>query len=120
MLLCRPLRQSGLPLGEEFGYEPGTLVTGKMVSALRRLGFNAVFDTNFTADLTIMEEGTELLTRLKAVLVDRKKVALPMFTAVHPGGLNLPNIFSGVFTDLSTCKSPQQMFGAVAKDLLCL
>ena len=59
-------------LGEEFGYEPGTLVTGKMVTALRRLGFDAVFDTNFTADLTIMEEGTELLTRLKKALVDKR------------------------------------------------
>ncbi len=103
-------------LGEEFGYEPGTLVTGKMVSALRRLGFNAVFDTNFTADLTIMEEGTELLTRLKAVLVDRKKVALPMFTSCSPGWIKFAEYYFPEFLpNLSTCKSPQQMFGAVAK-----
>ena len=57
-------------LGECFDYAPGTLVTGKMVAALRRIGFDAVFDTNFTADLTIMEEGTELLVRLKKALVD--------------------------------------------------
>ena len=72
-------------LGECFGYEPGTLVTGKMVSALRRMGFRGVFDTNFAADLTIMEEGTELLTRLKKALVEKGKVALPMFTSCSPG-----------------------------------
>jgi len=80
--------------GEEFGYEPGTLVTGKMVSALRRLGFDAVFDTNFTADLTIMEEGTELLTRLKKTLVDGEKVALPMFTSCSPGWINYMEHFN--------------------------
>ena len=72
-------------LGECFGYPPGTLVTGKMVSALRRLGFDAVFDTNFAADLTIMEEANELLARLKEALVDGKNVALPMFTSCSPG-----------------------------------
>jgi len=72
-------------LGECFGYAPGALVTGKMVSALRRLGFDAVFDTNFTADLTIMEEGTELLTRLKKALVEKEDVALPQFTSCSPG-----------------------------------
>ena len=103
-------------LGEEFGYEPGTLVTGKMVSALRRLGFDAVFDTNFTADLTIMEEGTELLTRLKKALVDGEKVALPMFTSCSPGWINYMEHFNpDMLANLSTCKSPQQMFGALAK-----
>ncbi len=103
-------------LGEEFGYEPGTLVTGKMVSALKRLGFNGVFDTNFTADLTIMEEGTELLTRLKTALVDKKKVALPMFTSCSPGWIKFAEYYFPEFLpNLSTCKSPQQMFGAVAK-----
>lgn len=63
-------------LGECFGYPPGTLVTGKMTAALRRLGFDAVFDTNFAADLTIVEEGTELLTRLRAALVEKKDVAV--------------------------------------------
>jgi len=103
-------------LGEEFGYEPGTLVTGKMVSALRRLGFDAVFDTNFTADLTIMEEGTELLTRLKKALVEGEEVALPMFTSCSPGWINYMEHYNpDMLANLSTCKSPQQMFGALAK-----
>lgn len=103
-------------LGECFGYEPGTLVTGKMVSALRQIGFDRVFDTNFTADLTIMEEGTELLTRLKKALVDKEKVALPMFTSCSPGWINYAEYFnSDMLDNISTCKSPQQMFGSVAK-----
>jgi iron-only hydrogenase group A len=103
-------------LGECFGYPPGTLVTGKMVSALRRLGFDAVFDTNFAADLTIMEEGTELLTRLKKALVGRKDVALPMFTSCSPGWIKYAEyFFPEILPNISTCKSPQQMFGAIAK-----
>jgi len=103
-------------LGECFGYPPGTLVTGKMVSALRRLGFNAVFDTNFTADLTILEEGTELLTRLKKALVEGKPVALPMFTSCSPGWIKFIEYFyPDMLANVSTCKSPQQMFGALAK-----
>ena len=103
-------------LGECFGYEPGTRVTGKMVAALRRLGFDGVFDTNFTADLTILEEGTELLARLKAALVDKQPVALPMFTSCSPGWINFAEYFYPQFLpNISTCKSPQQMFGAVAK-----
>jgi NADP-reducing hydrogenase subunit HndD len=103
-------------LGECFGYPPGTLVTGKMVSALRRLGFDGVFDTNFTADLTIMEEGTELLMRLKKALVDKEDVALPQFTSCSPGWIKYAEYFYPEFLpNISTCKSPQQMFGAVAK-----
>ena len=103
-------------LGECFGYPPGTLVTGKMVAALRRLGFDAVFDTNFAADLTIIEEGTELLMRLKAALVDKQEVALPMFTSCSPGWIKFMEYFHpDMLPNLSTCKSPQQMFGAVAK-----
>ncbi len=103
-------------LGECFGLEPGTLVTGKMVTALRRLGFKKVFDTNFTADLTIIEEGTELLTRLKAALVEKKDVSLPMFTSCSPGWINYMEYFHPqLLPNLSTCKSPQQMFGALAK-----
>ncbi|MFW6254261.1 MAG: NADH-dependent [FeFe] hydrogenase, group A6 [Chitinivibrionales bacterium] len=103
-------------LGECFGYEPGTLVTGKMVSALRQLGFDGVFDTNFTADLTIMEEGTELLTRLKKALVNKEDVALPMFTSCSPGWIKFAEYYyPDYLPNLSTCKSPQQMFGAVAK-----
>ncbi len=103
-------------LGECFGYDPGTRVTGKMAAALRRLGFDGVFDTNFTADLTIMEEGTELLTRLKKALVDKEPVALPMFTSCSPGWVNFAEFYFPQFLpNISTCKSPQQMFGAVAK-----
>jgi iron-only hydrogenase group A len=103
-------------LGECFDYEPGTLVTGKMVAALRKIGFDAVFDTNFTADLTIMEEGTELLTRLKRALVDGEQVALPQFSSCSPGWINYMEHFNPDMLDnLSTCKSPQQMFGALAK-----
>ncbi len=103
-------------LGECFDNEPGTLVTGKMVTALRRMGFNRVFDTNFAADLTIMEEGTELLTRLKRALVGKEEVALPMFTSCSPGWIKFAEYYHPDFLEnLSTCKSPQQMFGAVAK-----
>jgi len=103
-------------LGECFGYAPGTLVTGKMVSALRQMGFDRVFDTNFTADLTILEEGTELLTRLKKAVVDKEPVALPMFTSCSPGWIRYAEHFwPDMLPNVSTCKSPQQMFGAVAK-----
>ena len=103
-------------LGECFGNDPGTLVTGKMVTALRQLGFDSVFDTNFTADLTIMEEGTELLTRLKKALVDKEPVALPQFTSCCPAWIKFTEHYYPDYLDnLSSCKSPQQMFGAVAK-----
>ena len=103
-------------LGEELGFDPGARVTGKMVTALKRIGFNAVFDTDFTADLTIIEEGTELLTRLKSAIVEKKDVALPMFTSCSPGWIKyIEHEFSGFLDHLSTCKSPQQMFGPLAK-----
>ncbi|MCF7945195.1 MAG: [FeFe] hydrogenase, group A [Spirochaetia bacterium] len=103
-------------LGEAFNYPPGTLVTGKMVSALREIGFDAVFDTNFTADLTIMEEGTELLTRLKKKLTMGEDVALPQFTSCSPGWIKFAEYYFPEFLpNLSSCKSPQQMFGSVAK-----
>jgi len=104
-------------LGEELGYDPGARVTGKLVTALRRLGFDSVLDTDFTADLTIMEEGTELLTRLKKVLVDKDtSMALPMFTSCSPGWIKfIEHTFPDLLPHLSTCKSPQQMFGALAK-----
>jgi NADP-reducing hydrogenase subunit HndD len=106
-----------IALGESLGMEPGTIVTGKMVTALRRLGFDAVLDTDFTADLTIMEEGTELLTRLRKVLVDKDpNVALPMATSCSPGWIKfIEHAFPDYLKNLSTCKSPQQMFGALAK-----
>jgi iron-only hydrogenase group A len=103
-------------LGECFGMEPGTLVTGKMVAALRRLGFSAVFDTNFTADLTIIEEGHELLHRLTLAVKDKKPVALPQFTSCSPGWIRYMEYFyPEMLPYLSSCKSPQQMFGALAK-----
>ncbi len=104
-------------LGETQGLPVGTCVTKQMTTALKRIGFDAVFDTNFSADLTIMEEGTELLTRLKKVLVDGdKETKLPMFTSCSPGWIKFLEHFYPEFTEnLSTCKSPQQMMGAVAK-----
>ena len=104
-------------LGEDLGYDPGERVTGKLVSALKQLGFNYVLDTDFTADLTIIEEGTELLTRLKKALVDGDKtMALPMFTSCSPGWIKfIEHRYPEMLPNLSTCKSPQQMFGALAK-----
>jgi NADP-reducing hydrogenase subunit HndD len=104
-------------LGEEMGMKPGERVTGKMVAALRRLGFDSVLDTDFTADLTIVEEGTELLTRLKKVLVDKdKETKLPMATSCSPGWIKyIEHLYPEYLDNLSTCKSPQQMFGALAK-----
>lgn len=104
-------------LGEELGYTVGKRVTGKMVSALKRLGFDAVLDTDFTADLTIMEEGTELLERLKRAFHDKEeKVPLPMATSCSPGWIKyIEHIYPEYLPNLSTCKSPQQMFGALLK-----
>jgi len=103
-------------LGEIFGLPPGTLVTGRMVTALKKMGFDGVFDTNFAADLTIMEEGTELLQRLKSVLVDGGQAALPQFTSCSPGWIQFTEFYYPEFMpNLSSCKSPQQMFGALAK-----
>lgn len=104
-------------LGEDLGYDPGERVTGKLVTALKQLGFHSVLDTDFTADLTIMEEGTELLTRLKKVLVDGDKTtSIPMFTSCSPGWIKfIEHKYPEFLPNLSTCKSPQQMFGALAK-----
>jgi len=103
-------------LGECFDYPPGTLVTGKMVRALRELGFDGVFDTNFAADLTILEEGNELLERLTRAVKEQQDVPLPMFTSCSPGWIKFSEHFFPEFLpNLSSCKSPQQMFGAVAK-----
>lgn len=104
-------------LAEDLGFDPGLRVTGKLVSALKKIGFNKVLDTDFTADLTIIEEGTELLTRLKKALVDKdENVVLPMMTSCSPGWIKFQeHLFPGLLKNLSTCKSPQQMFGALAK-----
>ncbi len=106
-----------IALGETLGFAPGKIVTGKMVTALKRLGFDAVLDTDFAADLTIIEEGHELLERLKSALVDKDpRVALPMATSCSPGWVKfLEHTFPELLPNLSTCKSPQQMFGALVK-----
>ncbi len=97
-------------IGEMFGLPAGTLLTGHMVSALRRMGFDKVMDTDFTADLTIMEEGTELIKRITTGGV------LPMITSCSPGWINfIERFYPTLLPHLSTCKSPQQMFGALVK-----
>ena len=103
-------------IGEEFGMEHGTIVTGQLASVLRQLGFDYVFDTDFAADLTIMEEGTELLQRIDRYTKGDTSVRLPILTSCCPGWVNF---FEHNFPDMldvpSTAKSPQQMFGAIAK-----
>lgn len=103
-------------LGEEFGMDPGTLVTGKLVASLRRLGFDYVFDTDFAADLTIMEEGAEILNRLQRHLDGDASVKLPILTSCCPAWVKF---FEHQFPDMkeipSTARSPQQMFGSIAK-----
>ncbi len=97
-------------IGEAMGMDPGSLVTGQMVAGLRKLGFKKVFDTQFTADLTIMEEGYELIDRIK------NNGKLPMITSCSPGWIKFAeHFFPDLLEHLSSCKSPQQMFGAVAK-----
>ena len=104
-------------IGEEFGYPAGTIVTGKLVTALKQLGFDYVFDTDFAADLTIMEEGSELLDRLTRFLDGDKTVPLPILTSCCPAWVNF---FEHQFPDMldipSTARSPQQMFGTIAKN----
>jgi NADP-reducing hydrogenase subunit HndD len=104
-------------LGEKFGYEPGTLVTGKMASSLREIGFDYIFDTNFAADLTIMEEGTEFLGRLKTAMTSPTNGAhLPMITSCSPGWIKfMEHQFPEQLSHLSSCKSPHMMLGAVVK-----
>jgi iron-only hydrogenase group A len=97
-------------LGEEFGYPPGTLVTGKMLAAARKLGFDRVFDTNFAADLTIIEEGSELIKRVK------EGGTLPLITSCSPGWIKfIEHFYPEFLPNLSTCKSPHQMLGTLAK-----
>ena len=97
-------------LGEWFGYEPGTDVEGKMIAALKRIGFDGVYDMNLTADLTIMEEATELLERIN------NGGKLPLITSCSPGWIKYcEHYFPDMVDNLSSCKSPQQMFGAMYK-----
>ncbi|MCL2747974.1 MAG: NADH-dependent [FeFe] hydrogenase, group A6, partial [Oscillospiraceae bacterium] len=102
-------------LGEEFGLPAGTRVTGKLAASLRRMGFDDVFDTNFAADLTIMEEGTELLGRLKDAMAGNP-AALPMITSCSPGWIKYAeHHYPGSLDHLSTCKSPHTMLGTMVK-----
>ncbi|MBR2905824.1 MAG: [Lentisphaeria bacterium] len=97
-------------VGQEFGFEPGVPVTGKLVAGLRAIGFNKVFDTNFSADLTIMEEANEIVARVK------EGKNLPILTSCCPGWINfIEHNFPDLLHIPSSCKSPQQMFGAIAK-----
>jgi len=104
-------------IGEEFGLEPGHPLTFEMNTALRRCGFDRVFDTNFTADLTIIEEGTELILRLYNALVKGDpQIALPQFTSCSPGWVKyIEHFYPEYLAHMSSAKSPQQMFGAVIK-----
>lgn len=104
-------------IGEEFGLEPGVPLTYQMNTALRLCGFDKVFDTNFTADLTIIEEGTELLLRLyKALVLKDKSAVLPQFTSCSPGWVKyIEHFYPEMLPHVSSAKSPQQMFGAVIK-----
>jgi len=112
-----------IAIGEEFGMPAGSIVEGKMVAALKQLGFDRVFDTNFSADLTIMEEGTELISRIKAAGAKHAQAegghaptALPQFTSCSPGWVKFCEYFyPDLLENMSTCKSPQQMLGSVAK-----
>ena len=102
-------------LGEEFGFEAGTLVTGKMVTALKDMGFDDVFDTNFTADLTIIEEGNEFLKRV-ADAFSGKPAVLPMITSCSPGWIKyVEHTYPEELDHLSSCKSPHMMLGALVK-----
>ena len=106
-----------IALGEDLGIEPGKRITGKLVTALRRLGFDSVLDTAFSADLTVVEEGAEFLDRLKRFYLDKDtSVKLPMTTSCSPGWIKyMEHLFPEFISNVSTCKSPQQMFGVLAK-----
>ena len=116
IVVAQPAPAVRAALGEEFGMAPGTLVTGKLATALKELGFDYVFDTDFAADLTIMEEGAEILERLKKFLSGDKDVKLPIMTSCCPAWVNF---YEHEYPDLldypSSARSPQQMFGPIAK-----
>jgi len=102
-------------LGEELGLPAGTVVTGKLVAALRRLGFDRVFDTDFTADLTIMEEGHELLER-----IEKGNAPLPLLTSCSPGWINfIERFYPDLLPHVSTCKSPSADVRRRGQNLLC-
>ncbi len=106
-------------IGEEFGYTPGTTTSGQIVASLRRMGFDKVFDTSFTADLTIIEEATEFLDRFTKAAAGGKPVNLPQFTSCCPSWVKFAEqYYAEMLPNLSSCRSPQQMFGSLAKDVL--
>ena len=114
MIQTAPSPRAGI--GECFDLEPGIPLTFEMNTALRDCGFDMVFDTNFTADLTIIEEGTELISRLYKALVLKEEVALPQFTSCSPGWVKfIEHFYPEYLPNVSSCKSPQQMFGALIK-----
>eukprot|EP00485_Elphidium_margaritaceum_P024267 CAMPEP_0202712786 /NCGR_PEP_ID=MMETSP1385-20130828/45635_1 /ASSEMBLY_ACC=CAM_ASM_000861 /TAXON_ID=933848 /ORGANISM="Elphidium margaritaceum" /LENGTH=500 /DNA_ID=CAMNT_0049372939 /DNA_START=572 /DNA_END=2074 /DNA_ORIENTATION=+ len=105
-------------ISEEFGYDPGTISTEQMISALRACGFDYVFDTNFTADLTIVEEGTEFIHRLNGNALDDNNT-LPMFTSCCPGWINMvEKLYPQLIPHISSCKSPQGMMGSLIKNYI--
>ncbi len=109
-VICQVAPAIRTALGDAFGLDDGAIVTGQMVNALKQLGFDKVFDTNFTADLTIIEEGNELIDRIT------NGGTLPMITSCSPGWINyVEGKYDHLLDHLSTCKSPQQMFGALSK-----
>ncbi len=113
VMQCAPAVR--VALGELFGYPVGTAVTGQLAAAMRALGVDDVFDTNWAADLTIMEEGTELLQRLQKMLRG-EKAAFPMLTSCSPGWIKfVEHKYPSLLEHLSSCKSPQMMLGAIAK-----
>lgn len=115
-VVVQPAPAVRVALGQEFGCEPGTNVAGKMATALRTIGFDHVFDTDFAADLTIMEEGTELLGRIGKYLNGDKSVKLPLMTSCCPAWvLYMEKHNPDLLSHLSSARSPQQMFGAIAK-----
>lgn len=114
-VVVQPAPAVRVGIGECFGLAPGTVQTGRLAAALRRMGFDAVFDTNWGADLTIMEEGKEFLDRL-SVSLSGGKVSFPMMTSCSPGWIKfIESNYPDQLEHLSTCKSPHEMFGAVAK-----
>ncbi|MDX9957020.1 MAG: [Fe-Fe] hydrogenase large subunit C-terminal domain-containing protein, partial [Spirochaetia bacterium] len=103
-------------LGEEFGLEPGTVITRKVYSALRRLGFDVIFDTNFAADLTIIEEGTEFVKRFTDYAAGKNKDMLPLITSCCPSWVDyMQKYYSDMIPNFSTAKSPMQMMGSMIK-----
>ena len=116
VVIAQPAPAVRVALGEEFGMEPGTVVTGKLATALRNVGFNYVFDTDFAADLTIMEEGAEILERITRFLKNDRTVKLPIMTSCCPAWINFcEHEFPDLLNYPSTSRSPAQMFGSIAK-----